>query len=173
MMSRRSAVLLAVVTSIIVGGAAYAAGLSAGHAAAAAGTPSPSTHAAARTAQAPDLPPPTLVPPSQVIPAPAPAPAPGQPPTMREFVPLPMPGDQMPGQQPGNQQGDCDPIILFYHNGQLYQLRPGPGPRDGQGRPGVPPEFYQLNPYQGPPIPGLPAPRQDRGPGFSPVNPRS
>jgi len=102
-----------------------------------------------------------------------PAPVPGQPPTMQELVPLPLPGDQTPGQRPQNQQGDCEPIILFYHNGQLYQLRPGPGPQTGPGRPTAPPEFYQLNPYQGPPIPGLPSPPQDRGPGFTPINPRS
>jgi hypothetical protein len=100
-----------------------------------------------------------------------PAPIPGQPPTMQELVPIPVPGDQMPGR--GQQDsGECEPIILFYHNGQLYQLRPGPGPQTGPGRPTAPPEFYQLNPYQGPPIPGLPIP-QDRGPGFSPVVPRS
>lgn len=89
---------------------------------------------------------------------------------MREFIPLPGPDSQRP------QQGECEPIILFYHEGQLYQLRPGP--KDGQGSPGAPPEFYQMNPYQGPPIPGLPAPglpfpQQDRGPAPSQPNPRS
>jgi hypothetical protein len=92
---------------------------------------------------------------------------------MREFIPIPGPGDQQPGQRPGQQQGECEPIILFYHNGQLFQLRPGQGPENGPGRPGTPPEFFHMNPYQGPAIPGLPAPRPDRGPGFSPVNPRS
>jgi hypothetical protein len=94
-------------------------------------------------------------------------------PPLREFIPLPGQGDQTPGQGPQQQQGDCQPIILFYHNGQLFQLRPGPGPQNGPGRPGTPPEFFYLNPYQGPSIPGFPAPPQDRGPGFSPVNPRS
>lgn len=97
----------------------------------------------------------------------------GQSPTeMREFIPLPGPDGQ--GQQP--QQGECEPVILLYHEGQLYQLRPGPN--DGQGRPGAPREFYQLNPYQGPPVPGLPAPPmplpwQDRGPAPSSPNLRS
>ncbi|MDI6772923.1 MAG: hypothetical protein QME77_10110 [bacterium] len=81
------------------------------------------------------------------------APQPGGPSTeMREFIPLPSPENQRP--QP--QQGECEPVILFYHEGRLYQLRPGP--KDGQGRPGAPPEFYQMNPYQGPP-PSSPNPR--------------
>lgn len=93
------------------------------------------------------------------------------PPTLREFIPLPAPGDQNPGQRPQPQQGECEPIVLFYHDGQLYQLLPGP--QDQQGPPGAPPEFYRLQPYLGPPVPGLPIPRQDRTPGFVPVNPRS
>jgi hypothetical protein len=97
----------------------------------------------------------------------------GQPPHLREFIPLPAPGQQVPGQLPGTQQGDCEPIILFYHNGQLYQLRPGPGPQNGPGRPSSPPEYFRLDPYQGPAIPGLPVPQPDRGPEFSPPNPRS
>ncbi len=160
MMSKRSVVILAGVVTLFAGGIAYAAGYVAGRAAPTASVAQPPS---AQPVQAPQ--PDQGVAPGQLVP-------PGQPPTMREFIPLPQPGDQNPGQRPGQQQGDCDPVILFYHNGQLYQLRPGPG-QDGQGRPGVPPEFYQLNPYQGRPIPGLPFPRQDRGPGFTPVNPRS
>jgi len=157
-MSRRAVVLLLTSVAVLVGGAAYAAGVAAGR-----------SQTLAATTPAPTV----TVQPAQLPPfLPAPAPAPGQPPTIQELVPLPMPGDQMPGQPPQPQQGDCEPIILFYHNGQLYQLQPGPGPRNGPGRPTAPPEFYQLNPYQGPPVPGLPIP-QDRGPGFTPVNPRS
>ena len=153
-MSRRSVLLVVVGVAVAVGGVAYAAGFAAGRAAPAI--------AGVQPARATTL--------AQSVPAPQPMQAP---PTLREFVPLPQPGDQTPGQRPGQQQGDCEPVILFYHNGQLYQLRPGPGQQDGRGRPGTPPEFYQLNPYQGPPIPGLPFPRQERGPGFTPVNPRS
>jgi len=81
------------------------------------------------------------------------APQPGGPSTeMREFIPLPDPNSRRP--QP--QQGECEPVILFYHEGRLYQLRPGP--KDGQGRPGAPSEFYQMNPYQGP-APSSPNPR--------------
>ena len=94
---------------------------------------------------------------------------PGAPP-LQEFIPLPGPGQQQPGQAPQPGQGDCP--ILFYYNGRLYQL--GPGPQTGPGRPGSPPEFFQLNPYQGPPIPGLPQPFQGPpGPNFVPVPPRS
>ncbi|MGH2371942.1 MAG: hypothetical protein ACRDIC_00480 [bacterium] len=164
MMSKGLGILVVAAAVLIAAGMAYAAGYAAGRSA-------PATVDArsltAQPAQAPR--------PDQSAP-PAPAPGqiapPGQTPNLREFVPLPFPGDQNPGQRPGQQQGDCEPIILFYHNGRLYQLQPGPGDRNGN-RPGVPPEFYQLNPYQGPPIPGLPFPRQDRGPGFIPLNPRS
>jgi hypothetical protein len=166
--------LLVALVAIVVGGIAYAAGASAGRAA-------PAT-AAVRIAVQPVQGPGPFMLPDQLGPQPAPAPGqqpfqivpPGQsPPTLREFIPLPGPGDQNPGQRPGQQSGECEPIILFYHNGQLFQLRPGQGPQDGPGRPGAPPEFFYLNPSQGPPIPGLPVPRPDRGPGFSPVNPRS
>jgi hypothetical protein len=70
----------------------------------------------------------------------------------QELVPVP----NMPrtGQQPlpgfGNQ--DCGKI-LFYYQGRLYQLQPGPAPRNGGN-----PEFYFMQPYQGPPIPGFPSP---------------
>ncbi len=65
-------------------------------------------------------------------------------PEMREFIPLPGPG----GERAQSQQGECEPTILFYHEGQLYQLRPGP--QDERGLPGAPPEFYRMSPYQGP-----------------------
>jgi hypothetical protein len=175
-MSRSTAALAIAVTAIIVGSIAYAAGLAAGRDARGVAA---AQIAVAQPAQLQDpfmAPEPfqgPQVPRQPVNPAPAPFQAPGQPPTLREFIPLPGPGDQQPGQRPGNQSGDCEPIILFYHNGQLFQLRPGQGPQNGPGRPGTPPEFFYMNPYQGPAIPGLPMPRQDRGPGFSPVNPRS
>jgi len=183
-MSRTAAAVLVTFVAIVVGSVAYAAGLSAGRQAPAAASVQPPI---AQPVQAPDpFQPPAFQNPQpfqgpQQFQAPQPfqVPAPGQPlppgqtPNLREFIPIPGPGDQTPGQRPQQQQGECEPVILFYHNGQLYQLRPGQGPQDGQGRPGTPPEFFHLNPYQGPAIPGLPVPRPDRGPGFSPVNPRS
>jgi hypothetical protein len=172
-MSKLGVVLTMTVTAIVVGGIAYAAGGAAGRASIAAASPAAPV---AQQAQSQD----PFMPPEQMLPQ-MPAPSqqpfqivpPGQPPTMREFVPLPGPGDQQPGQRPGQQQGECEPIILLYHNGQLFQLRPDQGQQNGPGRPGSPPEFFHINPYQGPSIPGLPFQRPDRGPGFSPVNPRS
>ncbi len=103
-------------------------------------------------------------------------------PPLQEFVPLPGPARPQPDQGPAPQQGqdDCQ-IILFYHNGQLYRLMPGPGPQDGPGRPGSPPEFFRLDPYRGPAIPGLPQPfpqpfpQRPEGPqpNFQPALPRS
>lgn len=92
-------------------------------------------------------------------------------PQQQELIPFPMPG---PDQQPGQGQGqECEPIILFYHEGRLYQMMPGP---DNQpGRPGSPPEYFPLRPYQGPQIPGLPftrPPAAPQGPGFTPIQPR-
>lgn len=89
----------------------------------------------------------------------------------QEVIPLPGPDRRNPGQ--GQEQGqDCDPIILFYYQGRLYQLQPGPQNRPG--RPSSPPEFFPLRPYQGPQIPGLPfGPQQvPQSPGFQPVQPR-
>ncbi len=88
-----------------------------------------------------------------------------------EVIPVPTPA--RPGQTPGQSQ-DCQPVILFYYNGKLYQLMPGP---DNQfGSPSSPPEYYPLRPYQGPQIPGLPfgpSPLPGpQGPGFQPVPPR-
>lgn len=164
MMSKGFGILVVAAAVLIAAGMAYAAGYAAGRSAPDAAE-TPSLSAQPVQAPQPDQGAPSAPAPGQITP-------PGQTPNLREFVPLPFPGDQNPGQRPGQQQGDCEPIILFYHNGQLYQLQPGPGDRNGN-RPGVPPEFYRLNPYQGPPIPGIPFPRQDRGPGFTPLNPRS
>jgi hypothetical protein len=66
-------------------------------------------------------------------------------------------------------------MILFYYQGQLFQLMPGP--QDQQGQPGSPPEFFPLQPYRGPAIPGLPfGPQSPQRiappPGFQPVQPR-
>lgn len=80
-------------------------------------------------------------------------PAQGMPFNPREFIPLPNPGqDQGPGAPtPGTGGQDCDRILYFYQ-GKLYQLRPGPMPRGGN------PEFYYMQPYEGPQIPGFPTP---------------
>lgn len=178
MSRQRTIILSAALAGVIVAVAfaAYMVGVAAGRSSlsAAPNRTLVARPAGTRIAQEPFIPPaPQVAPPAQVPPqqGPAPQPAPGGPPQIREFVPLPGAGDQQPGLRPGQPQGDCEPIILFYYNGKLYQLRPGPGPQNGPGRPTAPPEFYQLNPYQGPPIPGLPIPPQ--GPGFAPVNPRS
>lgn len=106
---------------------------------------------------------------SPVAAAPAQSPAPFQ-----EVIPLP----QVQDQQGQGQGQECEPIILFYYQGQLYQLMPGP--QNQQGRPGTPPEFFPLRPYQGPAIPGLPfgpqmpqvQPRLAPPPPFQPVQPR-
>ncbi len=175
-MSIRAVILLVAVVAITAGGVAYTAGVAAGRAAPIALTMLPPK---AQPVQLPQDQFPFPLPIQPQVPGQSPAPGqvpgqiPGQVPPLREFIPIPGPGDQDPGQRQQNPLGECEPIILLYKDGQLFQLRPGPGPRDGQGRPGTPPEFFYLNPYQGPPIPGFPMPRPDRGPGFSPVNPRS
>ncbi len=81
-------------------------------------------------------------------------PAQGMPFNPREFMPLPNPGqDQGPGAPtPGTGGQDCDRILYFYQ-GRLFQLRPGPMPRGGGN-----PEFYYMQPYDGPQIPGFPTP---------------
>lgn len=97
-------------------------------------------------------------------------------PQIQELIPLPGP-DQ--GQGQGQGEGEqCEPVILFYYQGRLYQLMPGPQ-QDQQGRPGSPPEYFPIRPYQGPQVPGLPfqlppggAPRVPQGPGFQPIQPR-
>lgn len=96
---------------------------------------------------------------------------PVQPVASPEVVPVPTPN--LPGQGPGQSQ-DCQPIILFYYNGRLYQLMPGPDSLGGS--PTSPPEYFPLRPYQGPQIPGLPfgplPPLPPQGPGFQPLPPR-
>jgi hypothetical protein len=68
-----------------------------------------------------------------------------------EFIPLP--NDQGPQNlTPGLGDQNCDKILYFYQ-GRLYQLRPGPTPRNGGN-----PEFFFMEPYQGPQIPGFPNP---------------
>lgn len=88
-----------------------------------------------------------------------------------KIFPLPLPNDRTPS--PG-QNAECKPIILFYYQGQLYELMPGLD--DQPGAPTSPPEYFPLRPYQGPQIPGLPfAPSPQPGPhlpGFKPVQPR-
>jgi hypothetical protein len=92
-------------------------------------------------------------------------------PVRPEMVPFPAPGRPDQTQTQGQ---DCQPLILLYHDGKLYQLMPGPDNQPGGS--GSPPEYYPLRPYQGPQIPGLPfgpfptpAPQ---GPGFQPLQPR-
>jgi hypothetical protein len=72
-----------------------------------------------------------------------------------EFIPLPNTGnDRGPGPQnsvPGFGDQNCD-RILYYYEGRLYQLRPGPT-HNGEN-----PEFFFMEPYQGPAIPGFPMP---------------
>lgn len=103
--------------------------------------------------------------PRPIAATPAQSPAPFQ-----EVIPLPGPDNQQ-----GQGQGECQPMILFYFQGQLFQLMPGP--QDQQGQPGSPPEFFPLQPYRGPAIPGLPfGPQSPQRitppPGFQPVQPR-
>jgi len=90
-------------------------------------------------------------------------PAQGAPLNPREFVPVPpmdQPGNN-PGQAPfpgmGGQQ-QCDKVLFFYQ-GRLYQLRPGPQPKNGGN-----PEFFFMQPYDGPQIPGFPQPGPGNGP---------
>lgn len=76
----------------------------------------------------------------------------------KEFIPLPNTGTQQ-DQQPGAGGQNCDRILYFYQ-GRLYQLRPGPTPRNGGN-----PEFFFMQPYEGPQIPGFPSPM---APGLTP-----
>ncbi len=91
----------------------------------------------------------------------------------REFVPLPPQRgqDQGPGMpSPGAGGQNCDKILYFFQ-GKLYQLRPGPMPRNGGN-----PEFYYMQPYEGPQIPGFPTPGPTvpglPDPNMGPVAPR-
>ena len=91
-------------------------------------------------------------------------------PMQPEMIPFPAPDRQGPGQGLGQGQ-DCQPITLFYYQGRLYQLMPGPD--NPPGMPGSPPEYFPLRPYQGPQIPGLPfGPAPQQLPGFQPLQPR-
>lgn len=120
--------------------------------------------------------PPTATPAVPAVPAQAPPP-------LQELIPFP--GQQGPEQGQGQQGQECEPVILFYFQGRLYRLMPGPQNQPGQ--PSSPPEYFPLQPYQGPSIPGLPfqlppgmgpqlppgaVPQQPQGPGFSPLQPR-
>jgi hypothetical protein len=88
-----------------------------------------------------------------VLPA---APAQAGPFLPKEFIPIPNPRngqDLGPGlPSPGAGGQNCDKILYFYQ-GKLYQLRPGPMPKNGGN-----PEFYYMQPYEGPQIPGFPMP---------------
>lgn len=72
----------------------------------------------------------------------------------REFIPVPYTGNDAGPHNPAPGLGgqNCDRILYFYQ-GRLYQLRPGPTPRNGGN-----PEFFFMEPYEGPQIPGFPAP---------------
>lgn len=74
----------------------------------------------------------------------------------KEFIPFPNNGNGVgPGPQnntPGFGAQNCDKILYFYQ-GRLYQLQPGPMPRNGGN-----PEFFYMQPYEGPQIPGFPSP---------------
>ncbi|RYM40011.1 MULTISPECIES: hypothetical protein [unclassified Meiothermus] len=72
----------------------------------------------------------------------------------REMIPLPGPGNQQPGQQPGQGQGECP--VLIYQDGQLYSF-PGPGFGPGPGFPGGDPELIPLQPGLPSPLPPTPA----------------
>jgi hypothetical protein len=94
----------------------------------------------------------------------------------REFVPVPVPnngnsvGPGLPspgvgGNTPGSQQPsaggggqDCNGKVLFFYQGRLYQLSPGPTQNGGN------PEFFYMQPYQGPQIPGFPEQTPSQGP---------
>lgn len=80
----------------------------------------------------------------------------------KEFVPVPPQQrgqDQGPGApSPGAGGQNCDKILYFFQ-GKLYQLHPGPMPRNGGN-----PEFYYMQPYEGPQIPGFPMPGPTPGP---------
>ncbi len=88
-------------------------------------------------------------------------PAQGMPINPHEFVPVPDQPGNNPAQAPfpgtGSQQ-NCD-RVLFYYQGRLYQLRPGPMPRGGGN-----PEFFTMQPYEGPQIPGFPQMPPGSGP---------
>jgi hypothetical protein len=103
------------------------------------------------------------------------APGLGQQQTPQELIPLPGPGQQTPGQQPGppvpgqgQQPGNCP--VYIYQDGKLYQFpapgqqpgqQPGQGNGPGPGTPGGPQELIPLGPggpggNPGNPTPNLP-----------------
>lgn len=84
-------------------------------------------------------------------------------PDPREMIPLqPGPGQQRPGNQPGEGQGNDQCPVFIYQDGQLYMLprpgqQPGSGPGPGPGLPGDgSPELIPLQPLPGMPMPGNP-----------------
>lgn len=100
------------------------------------------------------------------------APGLGQQQTPQELIPLPGPGQQTPGQQPGpplpgqgQQPGNCP--VYIYQDGKLYQFpapgqqpgqQRGPGNGPGPGTPGGPQELIPLDPGGGGGNPGNPTP---------------
>jgi hypothetical protein len=88
--------------------------------------------------------------------------------SLQELLPQPGPS------QPGEGQGNCKPIVLFYYQGRLYQIQLGPEGQQGTPTPSSPPEYFPITPYQGPAIPGLPFPMPNMpgSPGLPPVGPR-
>ncbi len=89
------------------------------------------------------------------------APGLGQQQTPQELIPLPGPGQQTPGQQPGppvpgQGQGKCP--VYIYQDGRLFQFpapgqqpgqQPGQGNGPGPGTPGGPQELIPLDPGGG------------------------
>ncbi len=91
----------------------------------------------------------------------------GQQQTPQELIPLPGPGQQTPGQKPGQPQpgqGQQNCPVYIYQNGKLYQFpapgqqgqKPGQGNGPGPGTPGGPQELIPLDPGGG--NPGNPTP---------------
>ncbi len=90
---------------------------------------------------------------------------------LQELIPLPGPGQQVPGLQPQPGLGEeCEARVYLFFNGRFYEMRPGPG-QGPDGTPGAPQELIPLQPVPGPgqPSPGLPAPRSNP---FQPPGPR-
>ncbi|MDR5684387.1 MAG: hypothetical protein QN163_10260 [Armatimonadota bacterium] len=99
---------------------------------------------------------------SPALPSPRPRLQPAPP--IQELIPLPGPGQQLPGQQPQpGQDEECEARVYLFHNGRFYQMRPGPGPGP-DGQPGGPQELIPLQPVPG--IPGMPAPGTPFAPGL-------
>lgn len=97
-------------------------------------------------------------------------------PDPREMIPLqPGPGQQQPGNPPGQQQGNAQECPVFiYQDGKLYMMpRPGQQPGQGQGNgPGIPGDGSpELIPMQ--PGPGLPSPGPTNPDPFAPKRPKA